>query len=132
MTVQLVLLAVFDTAEARANMDEVADELVEYAAGLGNVETLRLLLEAGVDTDIVGGRGCTALILASSQGHTEIARLLLAAGADERKVDRYGWTALVHASEEGHLETVRELLEASSGSDDCGAALIRACEEGVI
>ncbi|OLQ03376.1 Kinase D-interacting substrate of 220 kDa [Symbiodinium microadriaticum] len=132
MTVQLVLLAVCDTAQARANMDEVADELVEYAAGLGNVETLRLLLEAGVDTDIVGDRGCTALILASSQGHTEIARLLLAAEADMRKVDRYGWTALVHASEEGHLETVRELLEASSGSDDCGAALIRACEKGHI
>ena len=48
----------------------------------GRIEIVRMLLEAGADTNIIDDEGNTALILALLPGFTDIAKMLLEAGAD--------------------------------------------------
>ena len=71
--VQLVLLPASSVAE-----EKVADELV-CASSTGKVETVRLLLAAGVDVDVKNRFGDTALICASGYDRREVARLLVEA-----------------------------------------------------
>ena len=52
------------------------------AAGEGNLDAVRLLIEAGSDLNIVDAEGTTALTLARSNGNLDVAALLAEAGAD--------------------------------------------------
>jgi len=47
----------------------------------GDVETIRLWLDAGVDVDIATEDGWTALYVACRQGHLALVRLLIDEGA---------------------------------------------------
>jgi ankyrin repeat protein len=79
---------------------------LQEAARTGNVETVRLLLEAGARPN-AGGRGAApALSMAAIYGHVEVVQLLLAAGADPRALDDKGLTALQHAQSFGHGQIV--------------------------
>jgi ankyrin repeat protein len=86
------------------------------AAHLGNVEPVRVLIEAGAPLDHVNNLGWTALLEAVILGdggprHVEIVALLLAAGARTEMTDREGATALELARRKGQTQIVR-LLEA--------------------
>ena len=85
------------------------------AARTGKTNTVKLLLEYGIDVDsdivYVNKNGNTALNIAALHGHTHIISLLLDKGAFVDHVNNNGNTALIYASWEGHLETVRFLLE---------------------
>jgi len=92
------------------------------AAETGQVNTVRTLLENGVDVDAKNAKGATALWLAASNGHLEVVRLLLEKGAAVDAKNDNGVTPLWTAAANGHLEVVRLLLRARS-RDETGAGI---------
>ena len=89
------------------------------AAERGHVETVRTLIEAGVDVDHVNKLGWTALLEAIILGdggarHQEIVELLLAAGADVDLADTEGVTPLRHAQDRGYDEIAATLVAAGA------------------
>lgn len=85
------------------------------AAGMGDTETVRALLDQQVDINAKNEVfGHTALIVAARQGYTDTVQLLLERGADVHAQDNYGSTALHWAEKNGHTEIVRLLKEAGA------------------
>jgi len=81
------------------------------AAGKGNLEELKGILDRGVDLDFSQRSGKTALIFASKNGHLDIVTQLLDRGANIDAKDRFGGTALHYAASENHLDVIKELLD---------------------
>lgn len=82
-----------------------------WAAGLGRVECVRILLRAGADAAAPGSDSRTPLIRAASYGHAECVRLLLAApGINPNQTDEDGETPLGHAAYSGHAGCIHRLL----------------------
>jgi hypothetical protein len=82
-----------------------------YAALLGINTVTRLLLEAGADVNVQGGRYGNALQAASSGGYEQVVKTLLDQGADvNAQGGEYG-NALQAASERGHEQVVKTLLD---------------------
>ncbi|XP_066250203.1 acyl-CoA-binding domain-containing protein 6-like [Euwallacea similis] len=73
--------------------------LIHYAADVGNVELLDLLINEGCDMNLQDSEGQTALHYASSCGHAECVLLLLSKGAVFDVKDTDGYTALDVASD---------------------------------
>lgn len=79
------------------------------ATARGDVESVRSLLDAGVDPNMARADGMTALHLAARGGHLEIVEGLLEAGAKVDVKTRIGaYTPLHVASELGHARTVAD------------------------
>lgn len=89
-------------------------EALLVAATRGDTETAKLLLEAGVKTDVRAADGATALIRAARAGHVEIVMLLLEAKAEINASDKEGTTALMGAAEAGHIDVVKKLVDAGA------------------
>ena len=89
------------------------------AAKRGHLEVVRLLLEAGAQTDAhaANRNGATALMIAAENGHLDVMQLLLKAGADKDSATAGGATALMLAAQNGHSEVVRVLLEAGADKE---------------
>ncbi|KAK0848237.1 hypothetical protein LTS02_014143 [Friedmanniomyces endolithicus] len=105
---------------------EEDDELslpLYYAAQYGLQESVKMLLEKGVDVDAGGvdGNG-NALVIASQQGHESVVRLLLKKGAHN-----FTSLALQRACENGEEGVVRLLLETGA---ERGEALRLASQRG--
>ncbi|CAI2725015.1 unnamed protein product [Schistosoma spindalis] len=82
---------------------------------LGNVNFVRILLQAGTPVDIRDREGRTPLQLAAWQGHAEICHILLNEGnARVDAVCSQGATALCIAAQEGHLDVCKVLLHANA------------------
>ena len=77
------------------------------AASAGDIETIELLLEQGVNVDFQDEEGVTALIVAAFMGHEKVVTLLIEAGADLDVQDTDEWTALITAAWEGHAESAQ-------------------------
>lgn len=95
---------------------------LHQAARAGDVDMLRLLIEAGADIEARAPGGATALHHAAYFGHPEVVRELLACGADHKAVDEAGYTPLQWArlwdhrhEEPGATVAVLELAEGLSG-----------------
>ena len=68
------------------------------SCGEGDIETVKSLIEQGVDPNTVIVHGLTPLIIASNNGHINIADTLIQNGAKVNMVDDIRhWTALDHA-----------------------------------
>jgi uncharacterized protein len=80
-----------------------------FAARSGDVESARLLIEAGASPDDALPNGMTALIEAAHSGQQSVAMLLLDKGANPNARD-IGYTALHAAVLRGGLELVKALL----------------------
>lgn len=80
------------------------------AAQAGQVEVVRLLLDAGASVHQRDGFRRTALHRASVAGHADVASLLLERGADPRAKNIEGFTALMGAAHAGRDAAVRLLL----------------------
>jgi len=81
------------------------------------VETVRTLLEAGVEVDHINKLGWTALLEAIILGdggtrHVQIVRLLVDAGANVNLADRERVTPLQHACSGGYQE-IEKILAAA-------------------
>ena len=75
----------------------------------GHTEIVSLLLDRGVDVNMMNNYGDTAIVLASSEGHTEIVSLLLDRGADINIRDNGGETVLDRAANDDYLPDADDL-----------------------
>jgi ankyrin repeat protein len=83
---------------------------LHHAAGAGQIEFVKALLEARPDIDLGDLSGTTALMLAAKNGHAAVVRLLIKHGADQQMVGVPGVTALDMAARYGHLDALDALL----------------------
>ncbi len=90
------------------------------AAGKGDVNTVRALLEKGVAVDeksFMLGNELTALHWAAYNGRTDIVRILLEAGADMNFQDVVGYTPLHYGAFYNYSGVVSLLLDAGADHD---------------
>jgi ankyrin repeat protein len=102
------------TRNSRTNSEEAGMNLIE-AAGSGNVETVKRLLEQGVDVNVSSANGVTPLIAAAYNNQIEIAELLIDAGADFNVKDDTQQSAYLISTSDGYLDLLR--LTLSAGAD---------------
>jgi hypothetical protein len=74
-----------------------------FAAREGDLESAKLLLEAGAKVDDATEEEGTALLVASASGHEKLAILLLEKGADPNVKDGYGVAPIHYALHDGLL-----------------------------
>ena len=80
-----------------------------FAARNGDLDTARVLVEAGANVDDVSAAGMSAVVIAAHSGHGALANYLLEQGADPH-ADGAGYTALHAAVLRGQTSLVRSLL----------------------
>ena len=68
-----------------------------FAAQQGDVESARILLEAGADVNETTPEGLSVLLVAIDSGHESLARFLVEKGANPNAADSSGLTALHYA-----------------------------------
>ena len=85
--------------------------LIQGAFQSRDIHIIGLLLEHGVDTEVLTTAGTTALVLAAEKSDYGLARLLLDHGADVSVENKVGHTPLVLAAENGDYELARLLLD---------------------
>jgi len=112
-TVLLIVTGFCARAEYRAHMDE----LMAIAAGHGQVEEVRALLDRGASPDSWNiDYVSPALVSAAAGGHTRVVELLLERGADVNLRDGAQQSALQRARGAGHGDVVALLIR--SGAQD--------------
>jgi len=79
-----------------------------WASTNGNIDIVKLLIDAGADINAKDNDDITALLWACSGGYLEIVKLLLEAGADPNIQDNEGYTALMWVST--YLEIAKLLI----------------------
>ena len=84
--------------------------LLLQAAGDGDVDRARVLLDEGVGADSADGEGLTGLHLAARGGQVAVVHLLCKRGVDVDRRDRRGRTALLLAVQHEQVECVEALL----------------------
>jgi len=94
------------------NLDRSPEQAskITASAKAGDVVEVRRLLEQGVDPDVIGPGGQTALMSAAAGGHLQVAEALLAAGADAN-VGKDGSTPMTIAFQKGQKEMLRLLFQ---------------------
>jgi ankyrin repeat protein len=85
-----------DTATAFEQVD-AAYEMIEAAARQNDVPKLKRMAASGIDLDVKGDLGETALISLCSEGRIDAVRALLEAGADSNATSNLGMTPLGQA-----------------------------------
>lgn len=85
-----------------------------YAATRGNIEIIRMLLEAGANHE----SKVQAIHGAATYGHPEAAQFLLESEADLNAIDKQGKTLLIGAAESGELQLVELLIKAGAGVNE--------------
>uniref|UniRef100_A0A2L2YFP9 Ankyrin repeat family A protein 2 n=1 Tax=Parasteatoda tepidariorum TaxID=114398 RepID=A0A2L2YFP9_PARTP len=85
-----------------------------WAAGYGQLDTVRKLIAMGASILSVGSHGENSLILASSSGHALIVKELINHGSELNYKDNDGNTALMYACYNNHGGCVQELLNAGA------------------
>ena len=104
------------------------------AAEVGDVATLRRLLDAGAAVDARDAGQRTALLVATRANRVEAARLLIERGADVNAKDAIQDSPFLYAGAEGRLEILRLTLAAGADLKSTnrygGTALIPAAHHG--
>lgn len=90
---------------------------IHYAALYGYVETLRLILDAGANTELQDDQGGRALQRAIDYGYLDTVKLLLEHDADYAFKDMLGRTILHAAAINGQVLVLRYLLETCTDLD---------------
>ena len=87
------------------------------AAHAGHIDILSLLLDHGVDVDILNQVKETPLLRASHSGKREAGRYLLYRGADINALDLIKLRALSYVTSRGDVEFARMLVERGAATD---------------
>jgi ankyrin repeat protein len=87
------------------------------AASCGDVNSVRRLVDEGVEINIQSPNGTTALIAAVKNGHSNVAFELVEVGADLSLCDQDGLTALSWAAKKGDTMII-EFIKKSTGEGD--------------
>ena len=88
------------------------------AVKAGSAESVRALLEEGIDVNAAETDGATALHWAVRGERTSVVGLLIAAGADVTTATDYGVTPLSLAALTGNADIVRRLLAAGADANE--------------
>lgn len=94
---------------------EVSSASLVVAAGNGEVNAVRLLLDSGIDPNSQDADGATALIRAAEAGQLAVIQLLLERGAEPDRPGRELWTPLMSAAYYNKPDVVSALL--AKGAD---------------
>ncbi len=120
--------------EVREFMD--MNEQLLQAAERKETETIKRLIEEGVDINTKDSDGRTAAMIAAYNNDVETAKVLIKAGADVNIQDNMQNNPFLYAGAEGYVEILKLTIEA--GADPAiinrygGTALIPASEHGHI
>lgn len=87
---------------------------LHVAVETGNIEIVRMLLDAGARVNAKSKAKQTPLLMIDDDATPELVRLLIERGASVNVQDDEGETALMKAAEEDKLEIVKILLEAGA------------------
>src|ERR1035437_9103176 len=123
-TIIVSLLASCVVSLAQTNPHNTDSRQLFNAATTNDVETVKVLLNKGVNINAKDTNGATALIKAASRGYADMTRLLLDKGAEINVKADYGWTALIGAAGGGYADMTRLLL-------DKGADINAKADEGI-
>ena len=93
------------------------DEQLIAAAGAGDVDEIKRLIDAGANPSAADARGRSAVLLSAINGHDEAADTLLRRGANVDTADADGKSALMWASDEGHVPVAKLLLKRGANID---------------
>lgn len=99
-------------ADLNADTNNHIQPPLVVAAGQGNLQAIKLLLDHRADPNHADLGGTTPLMQAAMEGHSLAVQLLLSAGANPRYANRFGVTPLHNAAESGDRESVHMILEA--------------------
>ena len=109
---------------ARYRRDNTA---LMWAAWVGNLDIVKLLVEAKAELDLQNRIGYTALIKAVWMGRQDVVEFLISVGVKLDMQDDAGKTALMWAAWIGHWGIVRALVNAGANisiPDDNGATAV--------
>ena len=141
LTIVSVILLFLSSAASAQSPEDARQKLrrrgIRYSprefterAWRGDAEAVSLFLASGMDPNVIGFKGGTALMCAADGGHVEIVEILLDAGADVDEKENDGRTSLILAAWLGEADVVRILLDAgaklSTRAQDGTTALMRA------
>ncbi len=96
-------------AEDAAEIERGGITALLFAAQSGDLDSARLLLDAGSDVNDAGADGNSALVAAAFSGQGAVARMLLDAGANPHSAGG-GYTAMHAAVLRSDLDTIAALL----------------------
>ncbi|KZV67587.1 ankyrin, partial [Peniophora sp. CONT] len=104
-----------DRATVNLSFSEYEDRPLHLAAKNGDIDSVRSLLDSGVDLEALDADGSTPLFLAAERGYIAVASLLVDRGANvhvhcESAILHSSQSVLQVASEGGHSEVVHLLL----------------------
>ena len=97
------------------DVKETEETFLIFAIIKGNIDIVRLLIEAGADINKKDRNGASSFIYAVIKGNIVIVRLLIEAGADTNIYDGDGMTPLMIAAENNDIPLVRLLIQ--NGAD---------------
>eukprot|EP00938_MAST-03A_sp_MAST-3A-sp1_P001506 g1506.t1 len=95
--------------------DKRGTTYIHFAAYLGDIDAMKMLIEDNADVNRVDRVKGTALHLAARKGHVDVVKVLIENGADVNAVDEDKWTALHNAAQFGRVDIVKVLIR--SGAD---------------
>ena len=97
----------------------------------GDLDRVRVSIQAGANVNAVDEDGDTPLHHASRYGRFEIVKALIQAEADVNAANKHGWIPLHHASYHDHTEIVLILIQAGANvnvtNEDGNTSLHLAC-----
>ena len=85
----------FSSLQTRSSVNE--STILHEATEAGDIEAVKLLLDAGMRVDVVNRSHNTALHRASYEGYLDIVKLLVSRGANVNALSRFNTTALDYA-----------------------------------
>jgi ankyrin repeat protein len=94
--------------------DELGETPLHIVSRSGNLELMKLFLDADANPNLQDNEGWTPLIAVSREGHLEAAKLLLDSGANSNLFNKSRETALFWAATKGNNELAKLLLEKSA------------------
>ena len=90
-------------------------QCLHEAVSGGNLKIVKLLINAGVDVNLVSGDSKTAVMIASSEGYIEVVKVLVGNGADVNLVPGHNqFSPLLYASWNGYVNTVKFPIKAGA------------------
>lgn len=120
--------------EIRVELDR-SEQLIQ-AAERKETETIKRLVEEGIDINTKDSEGRTAIMIATYNNDVDTAKVLIKAGADVNIQDNLKNNPFLYAGAEGYVEILK--LAIGSGADPTitnrygGTALIPASEHGYV
>jgi hypothetical protein len=97
-TIVKLLIAAGANVNPPATQSMIGSPLA-FAARLGDIESIKMLLDSGAKVNAVSTENVTALMWAAQSGNPEAVRTLLAAGADASIRTKSGWSAMFYVDE---------------------------------